>query len=377
MEFDAIVLGLSVSGLGVLQSLGERGVKLAAIGTSRFEIGCFSRFGEKIICPDNELLNLLLEFGKSSDKKIIIYPTSDEYLLFLSRHEKIIGRYFHFPFPPNSLVEQLLNKYDFYLLASKYTDQIPKCLALNSVNSQNWKDWPAIIKPVYIHKFRQHFPNQKALIVQNEREFCEKKMLLDHLAIEAFLQEIVKGKDHEQYSVCVYIDQDKKPLEIMVSRKVRQSPLGFGVGTYVELIHDRTLVPRTLSLLKSIDFTGIAEVEYRKDERDNQYKLIEINARVWSQCKLSSYSGRDIIGSSYVDLTNDLIKPLGNNAKKWVFLLRDLQTCFYYLKQGELGIFDIVNSYFNINQTVGAIWCKKDLPVLVGILPYLMWKLRS
>ncbi|CAN2042474.1 D-aspartate ligase [Candidatus Magnetomoraceae bacterium gMMP-15] len=378
MNFDAIVLGLNPSGIGVLQSLGERGVKLAGIDTNKFEIGFYSKFGEKYVCAQDSLLQLLYRIGQASQKKIVLFPTSDDYLLFISRNEERLRKYFHFPLPGNDLVEQLLDKYKFFLLASQYTNQLPECQILSQAHSYNWKKWPAIVKPLYIHEFRKHFPNCKAWVVNNKKELEAKGRILSEIKVDAFIQNIVKGTDDKQYSVAVYIDKAGIPREVMVAKKIRQNPPGFGVGTYVEQTQEQRLIKKTLDILKKIKYTGIAEVEYKKDECDGKFKLIEINARVWYQNKLASYGGKDIIGSAYSDCTGKYLKPLKSKGKKWFFFFRDMQTSLLYIKNRELSVVDIFRSYLSSGGRIGIIWNRKDpFAAIVGLPIYLVWKLLS
>jgi predicted ATP-grasp superfamily ATP-dependent carboligase len=69
-----------------------------------------------------------------------------------------------------------------------------------------------------------------------------------------------------------------------------------------------------------MEFTGIAEVEYKWDERDNEYKLIEINPRPWDQHPLGLACGIDLIHLAYCDRAG-LPSPdvrSAFTARKWV-----------------------------------------------------------
>jgi D-aspartate ligase len=368
-EYDAVILGLNPTGLGVLQSLGRRGVRIGVADRTWLEIGFASRFGSKYKMEDGEILNWLLEMGERSPKKIIIFPSSDEYLLFLSHHERQLRQHFLLPFPENSLVEQLLNKYLFFELASKFTDRLPASRLLAKPCQGKWSFWPAIIKPLYIHEFRRYFPNCKAWLVHDEEELLEKEELLSRLGISALLQEIITGSDADQYSVSLYMDKQGIPLKTLTARKIRQSPVGFGIGTFVEKVENPPLLDFTVDFLKKIGFSGIAEVEYKLDKKTNVFRLIEVNPRVWTQNKLATYSGSDIISSAYCDLTGGQLPPLPGEARKWFFFPRDMVTSWDYIKKREWSVKEIVSSYGQMAERVGAIWDFSD-PVPSLALPF-------
>jgi len=57
----------------------------------------------------------------------------------------------------------------------------------------------------------------------------------------------------------------------------------------------------TLRLLKEIGYSGVAEVEYKWDAGDGQYKLIEINPRPWDQHRLGKACGADLMHFAYCE----------------------------------------------------------------------------
>jgi len=377
-NIKVLVLGLNITGLGALQALGERGVPVAGVDSKWGELGFYSRYGTKYVCKNNQLIDWLIDFSRCVREKVLLLPSSDEYLLILSRNEEKLSKFFHLPFPANDLLEKLLDKSKFYHLMSNYTDDIPKAVLLQFDKECLWEKWPAIVKPTYIHEFKKYFSNYKAWLINNKTELMEKQRILNELGLEAILQEIVDSKDDEQYSVCLYMDRKKTAHHVMVSRKCRQNPSGFGVGTYVKLCNNPSLARQAKEIMTAIGFTGIAEIEYRRSNSDGKLKLIEINPRIWGQNKLASYGGYDIIGAAYNDFMQESLSSLSTNADKWFFLFRDAIASFDYLNRKELCLKELAKSYFASDENkkrVGAIWCKSD-PVPSMVLPfYLMWKL--
>ncbi|MGI9292171.1 MAG: ATP-grasp domain-containing protein, partial [Gammaproteobacteria bacterium] len=56
---------------------------------------------------------------------------------------------------------------------------------------------------------------------------------------------------------------------------------------------NQPLIEQAEKLLKALQWNGPAMVEFRHDERDGRYRLMEINARFWGTLELAIKSGVD------------------------------------------------------------------------------------
>ena len=62
-------------------------------------------------------------------------------------------------------------------------------------------------------------------------------------------------------------------------------------------------VDRGLALLAAFAYTGISQVEFKRDPRDGRYKLMEVNARLWQWHGLAGACGVDVPLIAFRDLT--------------------------------------------------------------------------
>ena len=92
MKF-AIVLSTHTMGLGVIRSLGEKGVPIIAVYYDRADMGYLSRFvKEKIYAPhpdkdEQQFINLLTDISKRFSGGVLI-PTNDETLVAVSKYKE-------------------------------------------------------------------------------------------------------------------------------------------------------------------------------------------------------------------------------------------------------------------------------------------------
>ena len=60
-----------------------------------------------------------------------------------------------------------------------------------------------------------------------------------------------------------YMDRNSNLVASFNTQKLLQAPEGFGTGCIVQAAHYPELLEPTVRLLKTMGFTGVAEVEYK------------------------------------------------------------------------------------------------------------------
>ena len=343
-----IILGMGITGLGVIRNLGRKGVRIIGMDPNPLILGRFSRYSRGVISPDVEkcedkFLESLLKTGKKIDAPGIIFPTEDRYVNFVSKNRDTLSRYFKFPLPGKILCDEILNKYKFFKLAEQSSFSVPLTFSAKTINdvrdAASKIAFPCIIKPLYSRKWKLG-GMVKALKIDNKSGLLEKGAEFMNNDSEIVIQEMVSGMDSDQFSFAAYFDLHGNFRAGFVARKVRQHPLDFGVGTLVESLHEPEVAALGESILRKIGFRGIAEVEFRKDQRDGKLKLIEINLRPWTQNSLASICGLNIIHIAYLDLAG---MPLPKDVSykdgiKWINFFRDPVASFQYILRKEMTL---------------------------------------
>ena len=84
------------------------------------------------------------------------------------------------------------------------------------------------------------------------------------------------------------------PLAWAVARRVRQYPVDFGRGsTFVESVDDPSVEEPARRLLAYMRYTGLVELEFKRDPRHGRPKLLDINPRIWGWHTLAGRAGVD------------------------------------------------------------------------------------
>ncbi len=101
------------------------------------------------------------------------------------------------------------------------------------------------------------------------------------------IQEFIPGYVHD---ACLLMENGKA-LAVLTQKRQMMYPITGGVGAINYTTHDAELREAAIRLMESLHWTGPAQVEFKYDQRDKKYKLVEINPKLWGTLDLSIQSG--------------------------------------------------------------------------------------
>jgi predicted ATP-grasp superfamily ATP-dependent carboligase len=153
--------------------------------------------------------------------------------------------------------------------------------------------YPVVVKPLASHLFFQRFAT-KLFVAHDADELMRAVECVEATGLEAEVQECIPGPDGQVVQYAVYVDAKGEPVAERAYRKLRQAPPGFGVASAAELVDAPELREPTLSLLREVGWRGIAAAEFKRDPRDGQFKLFEVNGRCFLAHRLLRKAGVDL-----------------------------------------------------------------------------------
>jgi len=330
----AVVMNMFYTGLGIARSLGEQGIPVIGLTAHRGIYGNFTRYAKLQSCPDSReqpeaLLAFLLQLGGKMAHGAIIFPTRDDDVLFLERYREQLQNRFILPLPASSALEACLDKWETYRCAQTAGVPTPRCWSIAAkqdlLRIAPELKFPCVLKPVSAHHWRQGdnwqtVGGRKAIAVFSQQELLAEYENIARAESRALLQEMISGGDDCLRIAACYLDRQSNFVAGFTARKLLQVPEGFGTGCIVETIDCPELLDTAARLLRTIQFTGIAEVEFKWDSSSGQHKLIEINPRPWDQHRLGEACGVDLIHIAYCDSAG-LPRPFferQTTGQKWI-----------------------------------------------------------
>jgi predicted ATP-grasp superfamily ATP-dependent carboligase len=192
-------------------------------------------------------------------------------------------------------------------------------------------------------------------------------------AEEVMVQELIPGDGRCQFSYCGFFKEGRS-IATMIVRRWRQRPLDFGrSSTFVETVELPELEELSRRFLSRIDYYGLVEIEYKLDERDGEYKLLDVNPRTWGYHSLGPRAGADFPYLLFRDQLGERVEPArAASGVTWVRLSTDVPTALPELAAGRLPWRQYLRSLLGAD--VEGLFERDDpLPALVevGLLPYL------
>jgi predicted ATP-grasp superfamily ATP-dependent carboligase len=103
----------------------------------------------------------------------------------------------------------------------------------------------------------------------------------------------------ERYSVAILMNRDHDMRRCCVLKALRTFPVNTGPATVVESVSRPDLVNFSNTILQSMNFYGVAEIEFVIDQRDSTPKLMEINPRFWGSIQGAIKAGVDFPHALY------------------------------------------------------------------------------
>jgi predicted ATP-grasp superfamily ATP-dependent carboligase len=380
----AVVVGGDYQGLGIVRSLGRHGIPVCVID-DELSISRHSRYTTHAVHVESlrdqdRTVEQLVDIGNRLHLDgWVLYPTREETVAAIARHRDRLTDQFRVPTPGWETVKWAWDKRKTYQLAKQLGIPIPRTwyprtlAELRDIDG----DPPLAIKPA----IKEHFLYRTRAKAWKARTRVELEELFQRATTvvgpgEVMVQEFVPGNGSQQFACCVFF-KGGQAVGQMVVRRLRQHPAEFGrASTFVETTDVPRLEHLSERLLRAVDYYGLAELEYKLDPRDGQYKLLDFNARTWGYHSLGCQAGVDFPYLLFADQTGRSPDPCrARVGVRWIRLLTDLPTALTALVNGDLDW----RSYLTSLRTAhtDAVFSKDDpLPGLVevGLLPYLAVK---
>jgi predicted ATP-grasp superfamily ATP-dependent carboligase len=293
--------------LAVIRSLGKKNIKICALSERKSAMGFHSKYcSEKLISPNPRIepksyLNFLLKIVKTGDYDCIIpYHTYTAFLL--CKYKDIFSDYTKIPPPEFEIFYKVYNKTELLKIAFKNDIPCPESFFNDDIDSiiSNIQKYPVVIKSSKVHSV-------EIGICRNQLELIDKYAEMTSNFGNCIVQEYIPNGG--EFGVYTLFDSKSEPLALTVQKRSRTIHEYGGISTLRETVKDEKLVKSAFKLLKSVNWSGVAMVEFRVDARDGIPKLMEINPRLWGSLQLSILSGVDFPYLFYKMITEEKVNP--------------------------------------------------------------------
>ena len=346
--------GSPANRLGIIRGFGRKNIPVVYLDFDPSSIVKYSKYIRmRLKCgnpadSETEYISTLLGFGRQIKDRMMIIPAGDREVLILAKFKQELEQFYSLPVSSFEKIQKLVNKKEFYKWLTQEKISHPKTYFPESNDDLQRMGqvipFPYIIKPVYSHTFQEEF-GQKCFVINSahDLDYTVRRLRMAP-TVEVMIQEIVPGK--EAHSIYMYLDVKSRLLGISGYDKIRHWPVDFGFGSFCRSKWRPDLIKRCVELLQTAGYYGFAEAELIRDQRDQQYKLLEVNPRTTLQNRLPASCGADIEYIAYLDSMGKHTTRMTRCGEdvSWVNDFADVMSVLTQLRRKQTRISDLSSS---------------------------------
>jgi predicted ATP-grasp superfamily ATP-dependent carboligase len=374
----AIVLGGDYRALGVVRSLGRRGVPVWVVREGDDTLAAMSRYASRRVpwpaADERVQVEHLLDLAVEGADGWALIPTADETAALIGRHHEELATRFRLTTPPWETLRFAYDKRLTYALGEQLGLDVPWTLYPRDRRDLLAADlpWPVILKPAFKERMNR-FTAAKAWRVDDRdgllRRYDEACTLVAPEIV--MVQELIPGAGESQFSytaLCV----EGVVLASLVAKRTRQYPPDFGrASTYVETVECGPVATAALSLISSLRWTGLLEVEFKRDRRDGRFKLLDVNPRVWGWHTLGARAGVDFPYALWLATLGEPVPTMrARTGVRWVRTTTDLAAVAREILLGRTSLRSYLRSLRAPLE--GAIFARDDPAPALAEVPMIL-----
>jgi predicted ATP-grasp superfamily ATP-dependent carboligase len=360
--------------LGIARSAGRLGIEVYRISRERWVPAAFSRYSSGWCAlpkkaSERDVLDILHEHRQRIGRAILV-PIDDAASVFVDEHSPQLREDYLFPFQPAGLPETLSSKREMYELCREYNiptaaSAFPESQAELLAEAERMS-FPIVLKVIKAGSAPPEAP--RVAIVASRDELLEK-----HSAMESgdeanvMLQEYIPGTPESVWMFNGYFDGGSECRMGLTGKKIRQAPPYTGITTLGVCAPNVPVEQATVRLMKAVGYRGILDIGYRFDERDGEYKLLDVNPRIGGTFRLFvATNGMDVLRALYLDLTGQRVPATSARVgRRWVVQPMDLASSVVYRWRGDLTVRSWLRSFKGVREEA---WFAADDPLPFAVL---------
>ena len=330
----AVVLDLAFSGYGILRSLHSYQIPLIGFYNSKSLPESYTRLCDRkiLFSGQQDLLNQLLRLSDNVNEKPVLILTTDSHVEFFIRNREALENRYLINMPDKEVVDLLLNKNKFAVFAKANNILIPQSMEVSSFEQarevKNRLSFPVIVKPYKRTERWERSGYEKAYIVADYEKFIRMYESFSRVEDHFLVQQYIQGNDSNIEYCLTYFSKDSNCKMAFTGKKIRQWPVASGSTATTVPVENDFIRQETERIFKKLGYCGFGSIEYKRNDADNKYYLIEPTVgRLNQQEYVATLSGYNIPLAAYMDLTGISLVPREKKNLHVVYIDEIAEVC--------------------------------------------------
>jgi D-aspartate ligase len=367
-------MGSGLTVLGVIRTLGRAGVPTYVVADAR-DFACRSIWYRP---APRSSAGALVERGMEAYlaglpfERAVLMPCSDVWTAEVARLEPPLTDRFPSSLASACALQTFLDKAHFAHaldaagIPHPRTTRVSQPSDLDSLPDDAFER--GFLKPRDSQRFFRRF-GVKAFRVEGRADAVAHVRDIAASGLEVVFQEYVPGPASHHVFVDGFVDRNGRVSATFARRRLRMYPVDFGNSTYqVSVARDSVAeaVATAERLMASVAYRGIFSCEFKYDERDSLYKILEVNSRPWWYVEFAARCGVDVCSMAYRDALGVPVALVDQYrvGRACVYPYYDFGACRAMRAAGRLTLRDCARSWLTAEQPVFR-WAD-PLPALIA-----------
>ncbi len=374
----ALIVGGAHVSIAVARSLGRQGIPVWLL--ANHPIPSYSRYVKRSFpwpgAEHAEGVSSIIELAKKHGLQgWVLIATGDQDMRMIAKNHALLSQYFRVATPDWDTIQWAYDKRLTYQRAAELGIDFPASFhprGLAEIERLECR-FPVILKPAF-RKGIDEFTQAKAWRADDRVQlialYKRAAALVGNDAI--IVQEWIPGGGEAQFSYAALCERGE-PIVSLTARRSRQHPIDFGrSSTFVESIEQSEVEELARRLLKSLNYTGVIEVEFKHDSGDGRYKLLDVNGRFWTWNGLGALAGIDFPYLAWRQAMGMSVSPArAQPGVAWMHASRDIMAAYGEMTAGSLSLGKYLGS-FGQRLTFANFAIDDPMPAIVE-LPVAAW----
>lgn len=304
-----LIFGAHLAALGVLRVLARRGVP-AYVADDTTNVIVRSRWyrpAERTLAETSDPAVLADYLRSLSLPGAVLIPCSDRWALAVAGLPADLRERFPASIAPHASIQQFVDKDRFRGLVDRLDIPRPRTMPIREpadlALASDDDLATGFLKPTESQAHNRHF-RTKGFFVESRQEAVELVEQAREAGISFMLQEWIPGDMSHTVIVDGFVDRQGEVRAMLARRRVRMDPprlANTSSDVTIPLDEVAACLPAVRRLLQATDYRGIFMIEFKFDERDGLFKIIELNARPFWLIGHIERAGVDLPWLSYLD----------------------------------------------------------------------------
>ena len=341
-----LILGSFTTALGSLRSFGAAGVPTYCLTTQMPFVRASRWFqGPPAGAPVLHETDALADYLEALDcERAVLFPCSDEWVEAVNQLPGELRDRYLTSLPPKTVLDTLLDKAKLEELGAEQNVPRPHTVVLRSrddlADLEEAQFVSRFLKPCHSRPFARQF-GVKAFAVKDRTDALTRYDDISRHGHDLVLQEYIQGPPNEHYLIDGVVDAGGRLRTLFARRRIRMYPLDFGDSSHIRSVPREEMgaaADALQRLLETMRYRGIFSAEFKRDGRDGEHKLLEINTRAWTYVEFPLLCGINMPYMAYRDALGLPVEDEFDYAvgKRLTVLPLDIKAAIALRAQGNL-----------------------------------------